>query len=153
MTMKFDIEYTGDIEQRKLIYDTEEYSFDTEPSIHETNFDIVVNKLNLTIVDDNRVAQVWGFCGYNEWIKSNDLVPMSDKGILKVVDDLEDGLSHRVGECNFQIFVNTQTDWVCIGDPKKSGKAVEFMNGCVAVINDEQEFVSLWLKPDALPKL
>lgn len=151
--MKFNIEYTGNTEQRRLTYDTEECSFDTEPSIHETNFDIVVNKLNLTVIDDNRVVQVWGLCGYNEWIKSNDLVPMSDKGILKIDDDLEDGLSHRVDEIDFQIFVNTQTGWVCIGDPKKSGKAVEFMNDCVAVINDEQRFVSLWLKPDTLPPL
>ena len=78
---------------------------------------------------------------------------MSDKGILKVVDDLEDGLSHRVGKSDFKIFVNTQTGWICIGDPKKSGKAVEFMNDCVAVISDEHEFASLWLKPDTLPKL
>ena len=153
MTMKFDIEYTSDSEQGKLIYDTEEYSFDTEPSIHETNFDVVINKLNLTVIDDNRVVQVWGFCGYNEWVQSNDLVPTSNKGVLKVIGDLEGGLSYRVGKNNLTTFVNTQIGWICIGDPKKSGNAVEFMNGCVAVINDDNEFSSLWLKPDTLPKL
>jgi hypothetical protein len=153
MAIKFDIEFTESAEQRRLIYDIEECSFDTEPSVREINFDIVVNKLNLTVVDDNRVVQVWGFCDYNEWVQSNDLVPTSSKGTLKVIGDLEGGLSYRVGKDDYETFVNKQTGWVCIGDPKKSGKAVEFVNDCVVVINDDQEFVSLWLKPNTLPQL
>ncbi len=153
MAIKFNIEYTDSVEDKKLIYDTEEYSFDTEPSIYETNFDVVINKLNLTIIDNGKVVQVWGFCGYNEWIKSNDIVPSSRKGILRVVNDLEGGLSYRVGNEDFLIYVNTKTGWVCIGNPKKTGNAVEFMNNCIVVVNEEQEFVSLWLKPDKLPKM
>lgn len=153
MVIKFDIEYTGSVEDRKLLYDIEEYSFDTEPSVSETDFDIIINKLNLTVIDNGKVIQVWGFSGCNEWIKSDYLVPESRKGILKVIDDLEGGLSYRVGNDDIAIHVNTKTGWVCIGDPEKTGYAVEFINNCIAVIDGEQEFVSLWLKPDRLPKL
>lgn len=38
--------------------------FDIEPTVQEINLDIVVNKLNLTVVDNNKVIQVWGFCGF-----------------------------------------------------------------------------------------
>ena len=36
---------------------------------------------------------------------------------------------------------------------EKQGNAVEFINNCVAVIDDDKEFISLWLKPQSLPNL
>ena len=71
--MKFNVEYTGVAEERVLTYDIEECSFDIEPTVQEINLDIVVNKLNLTVVDNNKVIQVWGFCGFTTWIKSRYL--------------------------------------------------------------------------------
>jgi hypothetical protein len=149
--MKFLIKYTENTEHRLLIYDIDEFTFDTEPSVKEINFDIVVNKINLTAIDDNRIAQVWGFCGYKEWIKSNYNAPKSKKGILKVIDDLECGFSYSVNKEDLPIYVNNQTGWVCIGNPEKQGHAVEFISNCIAVIDDNKEFLSLWLKPQALP--
>src|SRR6218665_2686783 len=74
--MKFLIEYTDTADQKILIYDIEYCSFDTEPTVREINFDVVINKLNLTAIDDdNKIVQVWGFCGYNEWIKSRYEAP------------------------------------------------------------------------------
>ena len=74
--MKFLIEYTDTMRQATLIYDIEECSFDTEPTVQEINFDVVLNKLNLTVIDDdNKIAQVWGYCGYYEWIKSSYKIP------------------------------------------------------------------------------
>lgn len=150
--MKFEVEYTGVAEKRVLTYDIEECSFDIEPTVHEINFDIAVNKLNLTVVDDNKVVQVWGFCGFAAWMKSEYSVPRSIKGTLKVVDDLKPGVgSYKVNNEDFPVYINTQTGWVCIGNPEKKGNAVEFINNCIAVIDDEKEFVSLWLKPESLP--
>jgi hypothetical protein len=152
--MKFLIEYTGYTEQRLLTYDIEEFSFDIEPIVEESNFDIVVNKVNLTVNDDNKIIQVWGFCGYAEWIKSKYSVPEHKKGVLKVIDDLEAGVgSYGVNKEELPVYVNTLTGWVCIGYPEKSGNAVEFINNCVVVIDYEREFVSLWLKPQSLPRL
>jgi hypothetical protein len=151
--MKFFLDYTDILEQKTLIYDTGECSFDTEPTAKEINFDIILNRLNLTTIDsDNKVIQVWGFCGYNEWIKSNYEVPQSKKGILKVFNKLtsESG-SFLITREDVPMYVNVQTGWICIGNPKKKGNAIEFINNCVAVIDDNQEFVSLWLKPEILP--
>jgi hypothetical protein len=150
--MKFLIGYTGVAEQRTLTYDVEECSFDIEPIVQEIEFDIVLNKLNLTVTNNGKVVQVWGFSGYNEWVKSDCSVPQSKKGTLNVIDNLEYGLSYRIQQEDFPVYVNSQTGWVCIGNPKKTGQAVEFINNCVAVIDSNQEFVSLWLKPQSLPE-
>jgi hypothetical protein len=152
--MKFDIEYTGIAEHRVLSYNIEECSFDIEPTVQEINFDIVVNKINLTVVDDNKIIQVLGFCGLAARMKSDYTVPKSKKGILKVIENLEVGVgSYRVNKEDLPVYVNTQTGWVCIGDPQKKGNAVEFIKNCVAVIGDDKEFVSLWLKPKSLPNI
>jgi len=151
--MKFLIEYTGVAEQRSLTYDVEECSFDIEPTVQEIEFDVVVNKLNLTVTDNGKVVQVWGFSGYNEWVKSDCIVPQRSKGTLKVIDNLDYGVSYRVRQEDFPVYVNPQSGWVCMGDPKKTGQAVEFINNCVAVIDKDQELVSLWLRPQSLPKL
>lgn len=153
--MRFLIDYTDTLEPKSLIYNIEECSFDTEPTVEEINFDVVLNKLNLTAIgDDNKIAQVWGFCGYNEWIKSDYEVPERKKGTLKVLDDLPSGVgSFSIKKEDVPMYVNTRTGWVCIGNPERKGSAVEFINNCVAVIDDGKEFVSLWLKPVSLPNI
>ena len=152
--MKFLIEYTTIIESKSLTYDIEDCSFDTEPSVQWINFDVVVNKLNLTAVaDDNKIVQLWGFCEYKEWIKSNYEVPPHKIGFLKVADKLEGGFAYSISKDDFPVFVNVQTGWVCIGAPKKKSNAIEFINNCVAVIDDDEQFVSLWLRPQSLPQL
>lgn len=152
--MKFKIEYTGVAEERMLTYNIEECSFDIEPIVQEICFDIVVNNLNLTVVNDNKVIQVWGLCGIATWMKSDCKVPQSVKGTLQVIDDLECGVgSYKVNKEDFPVYINNQTGWVCIGNPEKSGNAVEFINNCVAVIDKDGDFVSLWLRPQTLPKV
>lgn len=152
--MKFKIEYTGVLENRLLTYDIEECSFDMEPIVHGVNFDLVVNKLNLTVVDDNKIVQVWGYCGLAAWMKSDYTVSHSIKGTLKVVEDLKAGVgSYKVNIEELPVYITTQTGWVCIGNPKVKDNAVEFINNCIAVIDNNNEFVSLWLKPQALPHI
>jgi uncharacterized protein YbdZ (MbtH family) len=153
--MKFLVEYTDTVKQATLTYDIEECSFDTEPTVQEINFDVVLNKLNLTAIDDdNKIVQVWGFCGYNEWIKSSYEIPARKRGTLKVLDDLTSGVgSYSISKKDLPVYVNILSGWVCIGNPEKKGNAVEFISNCVVVIDDDKEFVSLWLKPHALPNI
>ncbi|AZB18812.1 hypothetical protein EG352_13990 [Chryseobacterium indologenes] len=91
--MKFIIEYTNHTQNRVLKYIIDEYSFDSEPTLNEINFEIVVNKLSLTASENNEIVQVLGFCPYGEWIKGDYNVPKSRKGILKVKDNLDPGNS------------------------------------------------------------
>jgi uncharacterized protein YbdZ (MbtH family) len=150
--MKFHIEYTGNSEQRVLIYHADEYSFDMEPLIHEIDFDIVINTLNLTVVD-GKVVQIWGFCGLNKKMKASYNVPKSSKGVLRVLDNLKSGMAYGVNKEDWTVHVNIKTGWVCIGYPEKKGNAVEFINNCVAVIDNDEKLVSLWLKPQKLPDI
>lgn len=149
--MKFLIEYTGKTEQRILTYNIAEFSFDVEPTVQFIDFNIVVNKLNLSVVDYHKIIQVWGYCGLANNIKSNYEVPKYEKGLLIIVDHFKPGYSYRLTNGDLPIYVNTKTGWICIGDPIKLGNAVEFINNCVAVIDEDKEFVALWLKPHILP--
>ncbi|MDR2914057.1 MAG: hypothetical protein LBV74_04390 [Tannerella sp.] len=153
--MKFIVEYTGKSEQRTLIYREEEFSFDMEPWIYGLDFEIAINTLTLTIID-GKVTQLGGFCGLNKKMKTNYNVPQSPKGELKVLQPekyWDKPGAHGLNKEDWPVHVNIQTGWVCIGNPEERGNAVEFINNCVAVIDDNKEFVSLWLKPERLPKL
>jgi len=152
--MEFLIDYTHFSEQRILTYCEDEYSFDMDPWIYEIDFDFAINTLTLTVIDD-KVTQLSGFCGLNKKMKSNFIVPKSKKGLLKVLypekycnssgcDGTNDG--------DWPIYVNIQSGWICIGNPEKDSNAVEFINNCIAVIDDNNKFISLWLKPEKVPK-
>ena len=153
--MKFHIDYSAKKEDRLLTYDADEFGFNIEPKVQEIDFGITINSLDLTVVgDDRKVIEVLGFCGYGNWIKSNYIVPEYIEGSLKVIDELEGGAgSYAISKQELPINVNIQTGWVCIGNPEKKGNAVEFINNCVAVIDNEEEFISLWLKPQTLPNI
>lgn len=152
--MKFIIEYNNNVEQRILTYLSDDYSFDMEPVVLTVNFDVVLNKINLAVVGDNKkIVQIWGFCPYGSWIKTNYSVPSYKKGLLKVKDELEPGFSYGINNEDWPIYVNKQAGWVCIGNPKKTGSAVEFINNCVAVVGNDGDLISLWLKPQILPTI
>jgi hypothetical protein len=155
-TMKFNIDYDGIAEQRVLSYLVEDYSFDIEPWEGVTNVDLALNYLCLTVLgEDNHVIQVSGFCPYGEWIKTNHNVPQNRQGRLKItnVDDLnpQPGIGYGINNVHWPVYVNPDIGWVCIGNPESVGEAVEFINGCVAVISANSDFLSLWLKPKELP--
>ena len=61
--------------------------------------------------------------------------------------------AYGINEDDLPVYVNVHTGWVCIGNPEKKGNAVQFINNCVAVIDENKEFVSLWLKPQSLPNI
>ena len=149
--MKFLIDYTNKPEQRTLKYVIDEYSFDSEPLIVEVNFSVVLNKINLTVNENNQVIQVWGFCPHAGWIKTNCNIPKYNQGILKVVNDLEAGFSYKINDEDWPVYVNPQIGWVCIGNYQKLGSAVEFVSNCIAVVGSNSDLLSLWLKPQNLP--
>lgn len=151
--MNFIIKYGDNVKRRILTYLQDEYSFDVNIVVNEINFDIYVNKLNLTVVDKNLVIDVSGFCPYGAWIKSDIKIPSYKKGLLIVKDEFESGFSYGVNNDDWLEYVNIKTGWVCIGNPDKSGKAVEFVDNCVAVIGKNSKLISLWLKPEILPDL
>ncbi|WP_370900942.1 hypothetical protein [Chryseobacterium gossypii] len=151
--MKFSIDYNSKKENRLLTYNVNEYGFDMEPYNYSTNINLTLNYLDLMVFNKNVIA-ILGFCGFGTWIKSNYNVPQYKEGSLKIVDNLKEGVgAYRINKEDLPVYVNTQTGWICIGNPEKKGEAVEFINNCVAIIDDDQELVSLWLKPEKLPDI
>lgn len=157
--MRFSIDTYRDIWQyfwqQQLVYIPEEHSFYMDSVVNKIEIELIVNKISLA-VSDNIVVNVGGFCGLSRSMKSNYRVPEFEKGILRVEHDLKYGFAYSVHEdldYEYPIHVNMQTGWVCIGNPQKKGNAVEFIMNCIAVIDDKKEFISLWLKPQSLPKM
>lgn len=148
--MKFSITYTDNVEQQEVVFDKSEWSFDTIPVVNEVSFDIAVNCLNLSVIgDNNRIGQIWGFGGGSKWEKSNIIPPSCKKGIVAVASELSEndyGLSHKLLD-NVPITINTQTNWICYGDYQQTANAVEFIKNCIAVLNEENELVALWINP------
>jgi hypothetical protein len=153
--MKFIIKDSVKSEKQQLIYIEEECSFYMDGVLDHIDMELILNKISLAVFE-NKIINVGGFCGLDKSMKSNYQVPVFNKGILKVEHSLKYGLAYSINDdldYEYPVYVNTQTGWVCIGYPEKSGKAVEFLDNCVAVISDNGEFLSLWLKPQVLPKL
>ena len=153
--MKFTTENSENIGQQRLVYLIDEYSFFTGNVNNKIDLELIVNKISL-VVEDNKIVDVNGYCGLGNWMKSNYEIPEFRKGILKVEHTLKYGFAYGINsdeDDEFPVYVNIQTGWVCVGNPEKMGNAVEFINNCVAVIGRDQEFVSLWLRPDALPNI
>lgn len=150
--MKFIVEFGKFTEARSLTYIAEECSFYMEPIENEIDFELILNKISLSVVE-NKVIQLSGFCGLDKSMKSRYQVPVYRSGCLKVQHNLNYGFAYGINDKDFPVYVNTQTGWICVGDPEKQECAVEFINNCVAVIDDNTNFIALWLKPETLPDI
>lgn len=156
--MKFIVDTYRDIWQyfwqQQLIYIPEEHSFYMDSVVNKIEIELIINKISLA-VSDNIVVNVDGFCGLSKSMKSNYQVPEYKKGGLRVEHNLSYGFSYGISDDNYEypVYINIQSGWVCIGNPEKKGNAVEFINNCVAVIGNNKELVSLWLKPERLPDI
>ena len=150
--MKFLIQSSDEIGKQQLVYLEDECSFYMEYTSSKIELELIVNKISLAVLD-NRITDLSGFCGLDKSMKSNYQIPKYRKGILSVEHNLNYGLAYGINDEDLPVHVNMETGWVCIGNPNKKGNAVEFINNCVAVIDDDKEFVSLWLKPKILPDL
>jgi hypothetical protein len=148
--MKFIIENSDKIGLQELIYIEEECSFYMEYTGLKIDMELIVNKIALQ-VSKNKIVDLSGFCGLDKSMLSSFQTPEYRKGILKVEHNLNFGFAYGINDEELPVYVNVQSGWVCIGNPEKKGCAVEFINNCVAVIDINKEFISLWLKPEKLP--
>ncbi len=160
--MKFIIDDYKDVWQyfwdKQLVYLPEEHSFYMGSSFYKADIELCINAISITIID-NIVVNVNGFCGLDKSMVSNIQIPNYKKGILRIEHDLKFGFAYNINEDEdwpvrqSPVYINSETGWVCIGYPEKKGDAVEFIKNCVAVIDDDKQFMSLWLKPEKLPDL
>lgn len=53
--------------------------------------------------------------------------PRYKSGTLKVVGNLEEDFSYRLSKDDLPMFINVQSDWLCIGNPEKKVNAKPFL--------------------------
>ena len=135
-----------------LEYIRKEYSFNYTYKEFFQDFSLTVNYLELSLNEKFYLSNVSGYSPYLGWTKFNFLPPSFSRNRIRVLIDFDPipGCGYSINDNRWPEYVNLQTGWVCIGDPTKSEKAVEFTNGCVAVLEVDQ-LVALWLKPKSLP--
>jgi hypothetical protein len=150
--MKFVIKYGQKPINRMLTYIEKECSFDMTPFIPIYNFEIILNKLGLSIVD-KKIIQFCGFCGLSESKATDFNVPIYKNGELIILNDFEFGFAYSINNYEWPIYINYKSEWICIGNPQHEGEAVEFINNCIAVVGAEGDFKSLWLKPNPFPTI
>lgn len=155
--MKFLVQKDSKTDRRfSLVYREEDYSFDIEPLIYNGYTSIMVNDLQLEIDDEGKIVYVWGLCPLIKH-QETDKAP-KNYGSANLIALLNKppipGISYRLNENErWPIHINKQKGWVCIGNPNCFGEQrVEFVNDCIAIL-EQQEIVTIWLKPKILPQL
>ncbi len=148
--MIFNINYTKRIDNSILTYDDKELSFDMKPWKNEIDYNLTINNISLGVID-NEIIQIDGFCGLRKEMNSAYSPPFVKSGVLEILNILTPGFSYSISETDFPIYTNVKTGWICIGNPEIEGNAVEFLNNCIAVLNEDKNLIALWLKPKSLP--
>lgn len=149
--MKFLIKKGKPISNKKLVYFADECSFNMGTVNYNVSIEWILNKISLSS-HENIIVDVSGFCGLASHMNKDIYIPKYSKGILKVEHNLEYGFAYSIFDKGQPVSFNSKTGWVCVGNPIKLSNAVEFIKNCIAVINDNGDFLSLWLKPVSLPK-
>ncbi len=156
--MKFEIVDTGgayihhDYVTRYIV---EDFSFAHERKNYFHDFSLTVNTIELDIDNNFFLCGVGGYDPYLGWERIHVEPPFFGKGGVRALIDFDyvPGGAYGINNQVWPEYVNVKSGWVCIGNPKKDGKAVEFINNCVAVVDNNQELAALWLQPQSLPKL
>ena len=151
--MKFLVQKKDISKEFSLVYRSQEYSVDTEPSPGCGNTSILINDLQLEVDEDGEIIYVWG---YNPLIQFQEIkeVPLqyrSKRIIVDVGKELIPGISHRLNEdTRWPVYINKKDNWICIGDPKVDDKdMVEFVPNCIAALKGE-ELKAVWLHPQII---
>lgn len=148
--MKVDYCYSEQIIEGVLIYRAYEYSFDFLSNHRSGDVYILIRYLQLTFdSSDNRLLTVWGVNPTNVWKKKKLLIPVFNKGIVKVRDDYEyqSSIAYRFEEFDrWETYFDEKSGWVCVGNYNLKGDAIMFAQN-IGVVLLNNEIVSLWLKP------
>lgn len=152
MIMEFVVGAAWEDSGCRLVYRESEHSFDVEMRPAGGVTSLLVNDLQLEIDQEGVVLYPWGLCPRTAWDETDASPPRYSKGTLiaQTGREIVPGVSIRIsGPVGWSVYLNKQSGWVCIGDPKPSvneTNAVEFAPGCVAVLSDGS-LIALWLHP------
>lgn len=141
-----------------LLYVPGDYAFTADPRPEGCALSVSVNELQLMVdEEDHRVVFVEGYCPHVGWQARKLTAPRARQAGLFVVfgEEPVPGVSRRVsGDARWPAVVDPRSGWVCVGQEAVSisNVALEFAPGTVAVVDPNGRLVSLWLRPEHLPR-
>jgi len=151
--MKFEYIYTEKIIEGKIVYRNSENSFDIEPIIN-TDISVLIGNLNIGIDSENfLIQQIWGYHPYSNWIKTELELPISKKGILKLITKVEPGTTKRLeSTLEWNTYFDEKTGWVCIGNKVLiiNDNSIEILRNGIIVLAKNKMIKALWLKPNRI---
>ncbi|MCX5645466.1 MAG: hypothetical protein NTZ17_12445 [Phycisphaerae bacterium] len=138
----------------QVLYVPEDYAFQFRPKPAGVVTSLLVNDVELEIDGNGHLLNPWGYCPYMGWI-ATDSGPDHLLTLRLKVEGLNivPGISMRVNEDSWGVWVNRQTRWTCIGNAEKLDTVtyVEFATDSVVALSSEGEIRALWLRPVSLP--
>lgn len=150
----FSVEPTDAFARAELVYNPTEYAFGCEPRPPEPDSSVTINTLNLMVDRRNsRVVYVDGYCPHFGWRETHLTPPTSSAAALHLHGvQLKPGVGHPLlpNDPPWPVYVDRGLGWLCLGSPTETGRAIEFVSGCIALIADGQ-LRALWLHPRELP--
>jgi len=146
----FKFALTNQILEGKLIYISDDFSFDTINRQISGVTSVIVNDIQIDISIDHLVIAVWGICPHTVWQPGHVPKPVSQIGRLWLEKDITPGVSIRVTKLSeyWPITFDQFSGWLRVGqDALKGDQSIEFIEGCVAILREGQ-IVGLCLHPN-----
>ena len=155
----FQITDTVPIGRGTLTYVENDLSFDTIPRPEGAVSSLMVNDVELMLNrESGGLLFVTGYCPFDSWKQAELSAPPARTAFLLPVLDraLQPGISLRLSydteSPRWPAFADPQTGWVRMGiGSAVHRRAVRFSPGSLAVLDDRNVLVELWLRPNALP--
>ena len=139
--VKFSVEWMTKPPLCSVYYLVDELSFMSEPFTPHYDYELIVNTLTLSIVN-NKIIQLSGFMGLVKEgeVRTSSVIlrpPPSHYGNVIVESQLENDFAWSVDDSilEYNVSFSPTTSWLCIGDPNTNFSAVEFLSVQLAFIS------------------
>lgn len=152
--MKFLICEEPNIQPYSLVY--EDRGFGIDPFMPWLGHSAVqINYLSLQINFDCKIVYVWGYCPITYFQKTDEFPQEYESRSLVALLNKEPipGVSYRIDNRDWPMFVNLKKGWVCLGTPQiKNKRLIQFAPDCIATMEDDK-IIAVWLHPKKFPEL
>jgi hypothetical protein len=150
--VKLEINYEAEVQSGKVVYNKNDYSFETIGINHVGITSALFNDVSLELDDSGKVIYIWGLCPHLGWTAGRLEPPDAMEGELRLVLEapLEEGVAIGLTSSGKRLptIVDRENGWVMIGTTSTTGYAVSIMDGLMAQITEKGELAALWIRPE-----
>ena len=141
----FFIDYSTQSLSGRVVYVPEDYAFQTIPSPPYWN-SILLNTLELTLDITRRITGVGGYCPHTGWANKRLDIPLPRTGgvICDEFPSFQKRLPMSVDNRAWNVAVDREKGWVCIGDAHVQYECVEVFSGFLMAV-DNRVLRSVWI--------